>query len=271
MKIVACYIVLNEEDYLELSLTSVYDLVDEIIIIEGAERICDFCTTSDGLSIDHTSQIIQKFYDPFHKIKYIQKGWVDWQGDLRNEYLKQLPKDTDWFLVVDGDEIYHRGELGYALQMIKQPKFDYTVLGFTHLMFYRDIFHIKHDNNEMRFDRLFKYSPNLFYQYPGDTNLIMKSRKLLRFAYTNVYHFGWARSKNRLLDKLAWTKKYQIQRYNQHPHLQPLNNKQLKEYLLHNHELFQPLSKQHNVFNFRGRYPTFYITKRWEQIHDKVS
>lgn len=266
MKVYACYIVLNEADYLDLSIKSIYNAVDGIIIVEGAEKIIRNQATKEGLSIDNTTNIIKGYPDYLHKIKYIQKGWVDWQGDLRNEYLKYLPKDTDWFLMIDGDELYKEAELNYALRIVQDMNFKFDVIAFNHVQFYRDIYHIKHHLQDTLFYRLYKYYPDMYYKRPCDTNLMMPKKEVLRFCYTNTFHFGWARSKKRLLNKIVWTLKYGMQRSNNHLELEKYTNKQLEEYALKNHEIFKNLQAQRRVFKYGGDYPTVEIIRRWEKI-----
>ena len=59
MKLYACYVVLNESEYLEYSLRSLVDAVDEIIIIHGSTKFAPLCN-DEGLSIDNTSKIIEE-------------------------------------------------------------------------------------------------------------------------------------------------------------------------------------------------------------------
>jgi len=104
--IVACYIVLNEEEYIAPSLESIYDKVDRIIIVEGGN---DYAVKAgwcgpDKRSTDRTVEIIADFPDPDHKIELISGAWRD-KAEQRNAYAKRL-REGDWMLLMDGDEVF---------------------------------------------------------------------------------------------------------------------------------------------------------------------
>ena len=111
----ACYIVLNEEHYIGYSLESIYDFVDEIIIIHGSTQYAKLIN-SDGLSVDNTKKVIDEFIatkDKDKKIKYFEVGQQPTKSHLRNNYLNQVSKEIDWVFVVDGDEVFRKGDLEY--------------------------------------------------------------------------------------------------------------------------------------------------------------
>lgn len=84
-------IVKNEEKWIWYALMSVKDYADVIYVYDTG-------------SIDKTVEIIKSIKDP--KIKFEQKMEVDKDGltKLRQEQLDRTK--TDWFLLVDGDEIW---------------------------------------------------------------------------------------------------------------------------------------------------------------------
>ena len=84
-KISLCMIVKNEEAYLEECLTSVKDLVSEIIIVDTG-------------STDKTKEIAKKF-----GAKIIDFTWIDDFAAARNASIKQAT--GDWILVLDADEV----------------------------------------------------------------------------------------------------------------------------------------------------------------------
>lgn len=98
-------IVRNEEKWIWYALMSVKDYVDKILVY-------------DTRSSDKTVEIIQTITDP--KIIFEEKGQVDGRGlvKLRAEQLERT--ETDWFLLVDGDEIWLQKtivELKKAIEM----------------------------------------------------------------------------------------------------------------------------------------------------------
>jgi len=107
-KFYVCYGVLNEEEYLEYSLKSVYDFATKIIIIEGATPFAPL--HKNFLSVDKTQEIIDYFLDPGKKIEYIRYGKLRNRFELQNLWLSQVPKDA-WVLKSDADEIWVPEEL----------------------------------------------------------------------------------------------------------------------------------------------------------------
>lgn len=104
-EIVACYIVLNEEEYIAPSLESVYDIADRIVIVEGgvrAARELGLCR-EDGSSLDSTLAAIRSVPDPQKKITLITGCWPT-KDEMREAYCRHL-NPGDWMLVMDGDEV----------------------------------------------------------------------------------------------------------------------------------------------------------------------
>lgn len=108
MEIYVCYGVLNEEEYLEYSLKSVYEFATKIIIIEGATPFTPL--HKNYLSVDKTPEIIQNFPDTEKKINYIRYGKVANRLELQNLWLSQVPSGA-WVLKSDADEIWEPNEL----------------------------------------------------------------------------------------------------------------------------------------------------------------
>ncbi len=105
-RIVAGYIVLNEEEFIQASLESIYDFVDKIIIVEGGNQYAikaGWCDESRR-STDSTVERIEAFPDPEQKIELIQGEW-DTKVDQRNAYAEKL-NHGDWLLLMDGDEVF---------------------------------------------------------------------------------------------------------------------------------------------------------------------
>ena len=147
LKLIACYKVLNESDYLFNSLMSVYPHVDRIVIVEGCSKfmkeIAPGSITEEGLSTDGTTKIIENFPDPEDKIIHVKKGLVDASvaDGLMNEFWNYLDQgDIMW--VIDGDEVWY----GWAVQRIKElllyrrPKVQ--TIGVNSYVFWHDLEHI---------------------------------------------------------------------------------------------------------------------------------
>ncbi|MBI4452019.1 glycosyltransferase [Candidatus Woesearchaeota archaeon] len=93
-----CIITKNEEKYLEQCLSSVKDLVDEMIILDTG-------------SIDKTKEIAERF-----KAKLFDFKWTDDFSAARNESLRHATKD--WILVMDADEVIDGKDLENVKNLI---------------------------------------------------------------------------------------------------------------------------------------------------------
>jgi len=82
-----CMIVKNEEENLQRCLNSIYDMVDEIIIVDTG-------------STDKTVDIAKKFGAKVHYVK-----WNNNFSEARNESLKYASKD--WILILDADDEFY--------------------------------------------------------------------------------------------------------------------------------------------------------------------
>lgn len=104
--VVACYIVLNEAEYIQGSLESIYEFADRIVVVEGGN---DFAVSAgwcgpDKRSTDGTIELVQNFPDPKGKIKLITGSWTN-KSEQRNAYVAEL-REGDWMLLMDGDELF---------------------------------------------------------------------------------------------------------------------------------------------------------------------
>jgi len=105
--VVACYIVLNEEEYIAASLESIYPLADRIVIVEGGN---DYAVAAglcgpDKRSSDGTLEEIESFADLEGKIELVTGMWRD-KAEQRNAYAEHL-NPGDWMLLMDGDEVFY--------------------------------------------------------------------------------------------------------------------------------------------------------------------
>ena len=109
--VVACYIILNEEEYIQASLESIYPLADRIVIVEGGNdyAVAAGLCNPDKRSADSTVERIKAFPDPDGKIELIQGAWKD-KADQRNAYAERL-RTGDWMVLMDGDEVFYEAGL----------------------------------------------------------------------------------------------------------------------------------------------------------------
>ena len=112
MRVVACYSVLNEGEFLPYSLKSVLPFVDKVVIVEGAYQCHVDNNQGQTHSIDDTWEVAQRFCD-HPKVTAFQASEPD-QMRQRDLYLDRL-EDGDIYLLIDGDELYR----GQDIQFIK--------------------------------------------------------------------------------------------------------------------------------------------------------
>ncbi len=103
-KITVHCIVKNEEKWIWYAIESIRNIAQEILIYDTG-------------STDKTVEIIKTFRDK--KIKFEEKGSVDSKGlvSLRRQQLKRTK--TEWFLILDGDEIWSESAKKELVQKLK--------------------------------------------------------------------------------------------------------------------------------------------------------
>lgn len=98
-------LVKNEENFIWYAIMSVLPYVDKMIV---------FDTGSTDKTVSLIKEILKTKLGK-QKIHFEEKGEVDKQGhtDLRNEMIKMTK--TDWFMILDGDEVWPAEEIEYLL------------------------------------------------------------------------------------------------------------------------------------------------------------
>lgn len=227
MKITANIICLNEIDYLQSALESIYNVVDKIVIVEGCSKSYTQFANSKGLSVDGTTELILSFPDPEKKISYYPVGFCEKVNDLRDMALQKTDKDTDYILVVDGDTLFDETEINNVKKIaMKYPNI--RAFWGNHLMFFGDMKHILTVGESFKqgcgyYIPIFfwKYTPQLRYAHqmvyveghsdgcywrdvPEITLKELEAGKykdeevVLTDIIFNIYHYGWVRMKDRL-------------------------------------------------------------------------
>lgn len=218
IKIVAHCLVKNEDRFIWYSLQSVLPFVDQIMVYDTG-------------STDKTVEIIKSIDSP--KIKFQEVGDVNaiTFTDIRNQMLKETPDDTDWLLILDGDEIWPESSIKKAMGFIKvHPETDSIVVRTNNLV--GDIYHRSPDwagqyhlagkvgHLNLRFINLKKIK-GLHVEkphgqqgyYDGDGGLIQDRAGVafLDISYAHATHLQ--RSSNRIndLNVIKRAKKYKIE------------------------------------------------------------
>jgi glycosyltransferase involved in cell wall biosynthesis len=204
-KLVQCIQAHNEEEFIGLTLRSIYNEVDRIIVVEGAVKNRPN-QTEDGHSTDETVRVIQDFKahnDPDDKVVFISipRPW----GSL--EELKQTFLDVsspgDWLIINDADEFYRPEDIRRLRRAIDlDPHATEFVPLFLH--FYKDWEHIAAPAPDWQpqHQRVFKYQRGMKYNsHPIVTDEdghctyfsphYQHRRVMLNDFY--IYHYGYCR------------------------------------------------------------------------------
>ncbi len=107
----------NEEKYIGYALRSVVDFADTILVFDTG-------------STDSTVSIITELQKIYSNIYFEQKGEVDQKRhtELRQEMIEKTT--TDWFMILDGDEIWTKRAMDEASTAMKSESFQCLIAPF---------------------------------------------------------------------------------------------------------------------------------------------
>lgn len=204
-RIVQCIQMHNEQDFALPVLSHLYDVVDRIIVIEGAVANRPNATP-DGHSTDQTLEIIKDFkanHDPLKKVVIISIGrpWKNLE-EMKQTFL-DMSIPGDWILINDADEFYRPDDIKRLRKAIDlNPHACEFVPNFLH--FYGDIFHVAVPGPEWQpqHQRFFKYVRGMKYNsHPVVTDPAghctyfsphYQHRRVMLNDFF-IYHYGYAR------------------------------------------------------------------------------
>jgi len=204
-KLVQCIQCHNEEEFIGLTLKSIYDVVDRIIVIEGAVEN-RLNATEDGHSTDRTNEIIDDFKDnndPDNKLVVlrINRHWKNLE-EIKQTFL-DMCMDGDWIIINDADEFYKPEDIMRLRVAIgRYPHASEFIPTFLH--FYRNCNHIAVPGPEWQpqHQRIFKYVRGMKYNaHPivtdpaGHDTYFSPHYQHRRYIMNNffIYHYGYAR------------------------------------------------------------------------------
>jgi len=189
MKLSACLISLDSEEWIDLTLQSIIDVVDEIIIVDGG-------------STDRTLEIIDSFDN--NKIKVFHRKWNDDWGDQRQFALDNAT--GDWILQIDTDEILD--DSGFQLRdLAESDTTDCYNLQYIH--FIRDFGHIDTTvPTHIGLHRFFKKL--LSVKYPNGMHELAMSNEWreAKDVPIKIWHLGYTRSIKTIMDKIKQQRLY---------------------------------------------------------------
>lgn len=195
-------IAFDDPDYVEYSLKSIYNIADEIIIVEGkVKKYPGNC--SDG---EETRKKIVRFIkenDEENKIKYITKrGKSCWDNkiEMQNEIAKRVTGDI--YFKVDTDEIWAEEDILKVLKKFEEDK-DLTVACIPFYHFWTNFHTIAVDNGGKwstkvprfwRWQDGFHHTKSFNYFVDKYNRPIWKGYcKMITIEDVHCYHFGYVK------------------------------------------------------------------------------
>lgn len=133
--ITAHIIVRNEEKWIWFSIMSVIDFMDQLLIYDTG-------------STDQTVEIIKEIQKNYRdKIIFEEKGAVCREEFVRLRREQVERTQTDYFLVVDGDEIHYREEMEHMRQAIETENVECGIFPF--IASAGDVYHYRDPKKEL--------------------------------------------------------------------------------------------------------------------------
>lgn len=215
MKIAAVYTVYNEAEYLEYSIRSVMDFVDQVVVCLGTTPWSAYnpMARTAFSQPDETEAILERLAQSDRKV-VVQKGLWGSEVEQRQAGMRYcVEAGHDYYFLVDGDEVYRRDHL----EAIREEVERHPEAGTFHIkctVLWRSFkYRIPYWNVKWTPWRIFKITRlrsilglRLPYRCrfvgPNQTNSL-GPRYLIPPEQAIFYHFGYARSSQRMRLRLA--------------------------------------------------------------------
>ena len=214
MKITFGMIVLNGDQVLEETLTSVYPYAHQILIAEGP--VGYWQSQGSVTSMDGTNDILDDFPDPDNKIKIVHSQYVE-KDDQCNAYMEFLDDETDYIWNLDCDEVFKPRDIETVIELLEKER--YTSVGFKSATFYGGFDKCLGGFEERaEFMRIRKVYPGSYWQTHRPPTIAHKisdpwPEKHLDFNILSdnygvrMYHYSYV-FPNQVLNKLKYYKEY---------------------------------------------------------------
>jgi len=203
-------------DYLDSVIRSVYDVVDQIIIVEGAVGNMKHCSNNSGHSIDGTFDAIinDELYDPDKKIKIVMKRKGYWKNkiEMQNEIAKRVR--AKYYIKMDADEIWKPETVTKIVKFLDENEnIDVIRMPFHH--FWTSFGIVATDSGGKwstkhprvwRWRETFRHisSFNFFVDKATGNKVDENSYNYYVWKNDHIYHMGYARTNERVDEKLKY-------------------------------------------------------------------
>lgn len=140
MKIVAGLQVFEEEDFIRETLESICALCDNVIVVEGCWQSTQR-VTGRTTSADRTNEYLQEACDKYSNLEVVHKHGSPNQVSHRKYILDLVVSkhpNATWFLMGDGDEVYHEKDFDQIRSYLSQKK-RLEAVSFYHKLFWNNL------------------------------------------------------------------------------------------------------------------------------------
>ena len=131
MKITVAMMIFNEERWIDLCLSKLIGYADHVVVAEGAiEFFWPF--SNDGKSNDRTIGILNEWRN--NRPDWIKLAGGKWQDkhEMSRALVARVPAETNYFHIVDADEIYGRSDLKFIKEYLIRKRPDVVRLRMRH-------------------------------------------------------------------------------------------------------------------------------------------
>ena len=212
MKLTAVFCVYNEEEYLEYSLRAILPAVDRAIVMLGLAPYTAYNPQARQVSRpDRTEAILDVLAAKEPRITLVKGVWAS-EVDHRNAGLDLCLEDgTDYYWLVDGDEVYRQDHLNNIRQVLERRPEVGTFIVKCHIFWRSFSYRVPAEELAWRPRRIFRMSRRrriLGVPFPhrcrfvgqNETNSIGPVYELPP-DQALFYHFSYARSSGAMEDK----------------------------------------------------------------------
>lgn len=131
----AQYVIYEDSGFLAESVKRVYPLTHKIVFLVGLKP---WNTEGDPIIPQQTMRQIMAFPDPEKKFIVVAKYW-DTEEAQRNDGITALREaGCDWGMVIDDDEMYHRGQLKNAMEFVSNADESLKAFLVRHQIYWKD-------------------------------------------------------------------------------------------------------------------------------------
>lgn len=189
IKICSLTNVYNSEEYLEYTLKSIYNWMDQMVIIDG--RFNKKMPTE--LSTDNTDKIVTSFPDPDKKIIYLREPAT--KQTRQRDKVFRFTKGFDFLFICDDDEVYKPEHLRNLRRFLRRTKKDgFKIGGYTFFNSF-DWYRYVAD------PRIWRIKPGMY--FVGSNNIYRKNgiydrSKMQIIPGILKYHYSYVRKPNRV-------------------------------------------------------------------------